>query len=167
MLGQSGPGSNGNEEVLRIPQSPSIAGTSPSDLVSYPRHSLWGGGLTPLQRCSQCILQPQPTGQKNSTVSKWQFSSIVYVCLYVYICKQVSTMKYIEKDLKKEKKGIELRFRTHADREQVCLLAFPEEFGQFHLADILEVTWIRELGYQKRNWPQWQPVRGQGEDGEV
>ena len=22
-----------------------------------------GGGLTPLQRCSQCILQPQPTGQ--------------------------------------------------------------------------------------------------------
>ena len=23
-----------------------------------------GGGLTPLQRCSQCILQPQPTGQE-------------------------------------------------------------------------------------------------------
>ena len=36
--GQSGPGSDGNEEVLRIPQSPSITGTSPSDcLVSY-----WG-----------------------------------------------------------------------------------------------------------------------------
>ena len=34
--GQSGPGSNGNEAVLRITQSPSIAGTSPSDcLVSY------------------------------------------------------------------------------------------------------------------------------------
>ena len=63
MPGQSGPGSNANEEVLRIPQSPSIARTSPSDcLVSYPGHSL-GGGLTPLQRCSQCILQPQPTGQ--------------------------------------------------------------------------------------------------------
>ena len=31
--------------------------------VSYPGHSL-GGGLTPLQRCSQCILQPQPTGQE-------------------------------------------------------------------------------------------------------
>ena len=29
--------------------------------VSYPEHSL-GGGFTPLQRCSQCILQPQPTG---------------------------------------------------------------------------------------------------------
>ena len=25
-------------------------------------HSLWGGG-TPLQRCGQCILQPQQTGQ--------------------------------------------------------------------------------------------------------
>ena len=39
---QSGPGSNGNEGVLRIPQSLSITGTSPSDcLVSYPRHT-WG-----------------------------------------------------------------------------------------------------------------------------
>ena len=39
--GQNGPGSNGNEGVLRIPQSFSIAGISPSDcLVSYPRHSL-------------------------------------------------------------------------------------------------------------------------------
>ena len=35
-LGQSGPGSNGNEGVLRIPQRSSITGTSPSDcLVSY------------------------------------------------------------------------------------------------------------------------------------
>ena len=61
--GQSGPGSDGNEGVLRIPQSSSIAGTSPSDcLVSY-QDTRWGGGLTPLQRSSQCILQPQPTGQ--------------------------------------------------------------------------------------------------------
>ena len=44
MSGQSGPRSNGNEEVLRIPQSPNITGTSTSDcLVSYPGHSLgWG-----------------------------------------------------------------------------------------------------------------------------
>ena len=35
--GQSGPGSNNNEEVLHIPQRSSITGTSPSDcLVSYP-----------------------------------------------------------------------------------------------------------------------------------
>ena len=31
--GQSGPGSNGNEEVLRIPQSPSNTETSPSDCL--------------------------------------------------------------------------------------------------------------------------------------
>ena len=61
--GQNGPGSDGNEGVLCIPQSSNIAGTSPSDsLVSYPGHSLVGG-LTPLQRSSWCILQPQPTGQ--------------------------------------------------------------------------------------------------------
>ena len=58
MPSQSGPGSNGNEVVLYIPQSSSITGTSPSDcLESYPEHWL-GGGLTPLQRCSWCILQP-------------------------------------------------------------------------------------------------------------
>ena len=56
ILGQSGPGSNGNEGVLCISQNSSITGTSPSDcLVSYPGHSFWG--LTTLQRCSQCILQ--------------------------------------------------------------------------------------------------------------
>ena len=44
--GQSGSGSDGNEGVLRITQSSSTVGTSPSDcLVSYPGHSLeWGGG---------------------------------------------------------------------------------------------------------------------------
>ena len=41
ILGQSGPGSDGNKEILRIPQSSSITEASPSDsLVSYPRHSL-------------------------------------------------------------------------------------------------------------------------------
>ena len=63
---QSGPGSNGNERVLLVPQSPSITGTSPSDgFVPYPGHSL-EGGLTPLQRCSRFILQLQPTGQNGS-----------------------------------------------------------------------------------------------------
>ena len=38
---QRGPGSDGNEEVLCIPQNPSITRASPSDcLVSYPGHSL-------------------------------------------------------------------------------------------------------------------------------
>ena len=48
--GQSGPGSDGNEKVLHILQRSSITGVSPSDgLMSYPGHSLEGGGLTPLQ----------------------------------------------------------------------------------------------------------------------
>ena len=64
MPGQSGPGSNGNEGVLRIPQSPSITGTSPSDcLVSYPGHSL--GSSYPSAEVQSVILQPQPTGQKS------------------------------------------------------------------------------------------------------
>ena len=38
---QSGPGSNGNEGVLRLPQSSSIIGTSPSDcLATYPGYLL-------------------------------------------------------------------------------------------------------------------------------
>ena len=44
ILGQSRPGSNGNEGVLHIPQSSSITGTSPSDcLVSYQGHLLGEG----------------------------------------------------------------------------------------------------------------------------
>ena len=59
----SGPGSDGNEGVLCIPKSSSITRTSPSDfLVSYPRHSL---EVRALHLCSQCILLPQPTGQKD------------------------------------------------------------------------------------------------------
>ncbi len=46
--GQSGPGSDGNEGLLRISQSSSTAGTSPSDcLVSYPGLSCVCGGSYP------------------------------------------------------------------------------------------------------------------------
>ena len=42
---QSGPGSDGNERGIHIPQSSNTIGVSPSDcLVSYPGHSLGGGG---------------------------------------------------------------------------------------------------------------------------
>ena len=82
--GQNGPESDGNERILRIPQSSRITGGSPSDcLLSYPEHSLEGflphcrlavgvfcsprplgnltviGGLPCCKRCSRCILQPQ------------------------------------------------------------------------------------------------------------
>ena len=48
ILGQSGPGSDGNKRVLRISQSSSMTGTSSWDcLVSYPGHSL---GAVPICR---------------------------------------------------------------------------------------------------------------------
>ena len=51
--GQSGPGSDGNKEVLLIPQTFSITGTPPSDFsVSYPGFSLGGVGS-----CSSAAVQ--------------------------------------------------------------------------------------------------------------
>ena len=51
--GRSGPGSDGNEGVLRILQSSSLAGTSPSDcLVSYPGHLLGGGSYPSAEKQS-------------------------------------------------------------------------------------------------------------------
>ena len=62
-LGEIGLRSGGNEGVLHIPQSSNITGTLSSGcLVLYLGHLL-ERGLTSLQRCSQCILQSQPTGQ--------------------------------------------------------------------------------------------------------
>ena len=60
--GQSGPGSDGNEGVLRIPQSSSTVGTSPSDsLVSYPGHSLWGGSYPSAEVQSVYSTPPPPS----------------------------------------------------------------------------------------------------------
>ena len=53
--GQSEHGSGAHERVLRIPQSSSITDC----LVSHSLEDFF----TPLQRWSQCILQPQLTGQ--------------------------------------------------------------------------------------------------------
>ena len=70
---QRGIGSYGNEEVLRIPKSSSISGTSSSNcLVSYTGNSFRCGGLTSLQRYSRCILQHQST---------WQVCVCVRVCV--------------------------------------------------------------------------------------
>ena len=57
---QSWPGSDGNEWVLRIPQSSSITKSSP--LFSVISRTLVEESY-PLQRCSRCILQPQTTEQ--------------------------------------------------------------------------------------------------------
>ena len=67
--GQSGPGNDSNEGVLRIPQSSSITGTSLSDcLVSY--QDIHWVSFTPLQRCSWCILQPQPNGPSGHSLGE-------------------------------------------------------------------------------------------------
>ena len=61
--GQSGPGSNGNEGVLRIAQISSITGTSPSVcLVSYPGHSL-GGVLPPCREAVGVFYSPCRLGK--------------------------------------------------------------------------------------------------------
>ena len=79
--GQSGPGSDGNKGVLRIPQSSRFTETSPSGcLVSYPRHSL-GSGLTPLQRSSQCILQPPA-----NWAIWYRVTSVGYIMKITYFC---------------------------------------------------------------------------------
>ena len=66
LQGQSRSGSNGNERVLCIPQSTNITRTSPSDcLVSYPGHSLWGGGVLPLCRGAvSAFYSPSQLGNK-------------------------------------------------------------------------------------------------------
>ena len=72
MPGQSGPGSNGNEGVLCIPQTSSIAGTSPSDcLVSYPGHSL--EGVLPLCREAVSVFY-SPSRLGNSLLSSIQIN---------------------------------------------------------------------------------------------
>ena len=69
--GHSRPGGDEYEEVLCISQSSSITGTSPSDyLVTYPGHSL-GRGLTPLLRCSRCIIQSQLTSPPLNSENKY------------------------------------------------------------------------------------------------
>ena len=63
--GQSGPGSNGNEGVLYIPESSSITRTSPSDcLVSYLGH--WLVGVLPLCKGTVGVFyNPSRLGKNN------------------------------------------------------------------------------------------------------
>ena len=68
-LSQSEPRIHGNEGLLYIPLSFSITGASPSDFFgSYPGHLLVS--ITPLQRRSWCILQPQLIGQGHEKLRK-------------------------------------------------------------------------------------------------
>ena len=44
-LDQSGPGSDGYEGVLCIPQSSGVTGAPPSDCLVYIKDTRWGGGI--------------------------------------------------------------------------------------------------------------------------
>ena len=78
--GQSGPGSDGNEGVFRIPQSSSITGTSPSDcLVSYP-----GFQLGVLSLCSDpvgVVYSPLPPTMADWALIKSEYF-IIFMLLY-------------------------------------------------------------------------------------
>ena len=75
--GQSGLGSDGNEGVLRIPQSSSIAGTSPSDcLVSYPGHLL-GGGVSYTSAEKQSVYSTAPADWAKVTGMSQKFCNIL------------------------------------------------------------------------------------------
>ena len=103
--GQDGPGSDGNKGVLSSPQSSSITEASLSDcLVSYPGQSL--RSLTPLWRCSRCILLPQPTGPNYCSFIMESFIIIrdipnfasvpcMYTNINVYIYIYIYTLIYI------------------------------------------------------------------------
>ena len=94
--GQSGPGSNGNEGVLHIPQI-SKAGVLPSDgLMSYPIHSLQAG-LTLLQRSSQYILQPQLTGLTRwlKNLCRNMILGIIFLYYSLYINTEISWDWYL------------------------------------------------------------------------
>ena len=69
-MGHSGPGSNGNEGVLRIPQSPCNTGTSPSDfLVTYPGVQLLYSTAQAEEVCLFCFTVYQPHRSFNAESS--------------------------------------------------------------------------------------------------
>ena len=97
---QSGPRSDGNEDVLHIPQSSIITGTSPSDcLVSYPRHSLGGSypstevqsvySIAPADWASQwsrrLMFNPRSRWTTDSNYGTW--------CLLAYHFKVISKVR--------------------------------------------------------------------------
>ena len=108
----SGPGSDGNEGVLYIPQSSSITGTSPSDCsVSYLGHSL-GGGLILLKRCSQCMLQHQLTGQRMFKLDNYKESHPLNTWFYlIFVRAYIFTHFIIHRKRKAERNRILLRYK--------------------------------------------------------
>ena len=83
ILGQSGPGSNGNEGVLRIPQSSCITLTSPSNcFVSYPGLSLWG--VIPLCKDAVGVFY-SPSRWDNQNLNSGLFPMMISVMLWAHL----------------------------------------------------------------------------------
>ena len=79
--GQSGPGSDGNEGVLCIPQSSGITETSASDgLVSYPGHSLGGGSYPSAEKQSVYSVAPANWAMEYFVELLYKFS-LFWKCL--------------------------------------------------------------------------------------
>ena len=76
---QNGPGSDDNERVLRIPQSSSITGASPSDcFVPYPiQGTRCEGGVLPFYRGAVGVFYcPSQMGLASLCVCEWVFSPL-------------------------------------------------------------------------------------------
>ena len=105
-LSQSGPWSDGKEEVLRSPQSSSITGASPSDcLMSYPGHSLGRGSYpsaemqsvystTPANWTAECM---------HIMVCAWLCAYVnillcvcVCVCILWFVCERVFIIEFLK-----------------------------------------------------------------------
>ena len=80
ILVESGPGNNGNESVPTFPKAP----RPPTDvLISYQNTHWWG--LTPLQRCNRCFVQPQPTEVHTEVDNHKNTHTHTHTHIYIYI----------------------------------------------------------------------------------
>ena len=73
---QSGPGSDGNQGILHIPHSCRTGGSPSNSFVLYLEHLLVERSLTPLQRFSQCILQPNQLGYNQPGGKKLEWNTL-------------------------------------------------------------------------------------------
>ena len=73
------------KEYLRSPKAPRLETHQPDCFISYPRHPL-GGVLTPLQRWSWCILQPQLTGWTSKVSDLNDISWLIFLHSYHTPC---------------------------------------------------------------------------------
>ena len=77
--GQSGPGSDGNEGLLHIPQSSSITGTSPSDCLVISKTLVEGGGVLPFCRGAVSVFySPNQVGNTQLNVKTVLFQIIQF-----------------------------------------------------------------------------------------